>query len=132
MTSKTNTNSLNHNSYVLARAMEQDDHCRPGSVIVRDGSHSGTLFTWVGDSWIVYDLEGCNSLGRIDSIAVVTLEPDGTDDQAERGLNQTCIACDLEVKHGEWVVDAEDLPGLRDAYGDDLVVLWEQDGGDGE
>lgn len=115
------TTNLTGNAYALSQATEQDDHCRPGSVIVRDGSHSGTLFTWVGDSWIVY-----GSLGRIDRIAVVTLEPDGTDDQADRGLNQIQIGCDLEVKHGEWVVDADDLQSLRDNYGDDLVVLWEQ------
>lgn len=117
---------LNNNALALLRAMDTDDHCRPGSVIVRDGSHSGTLFTWVGDQWIVYDLENQTHRGEYDRIAVVTLEPDGTEDQPERGLNQACIACDLEVKYGEWVVDAIDLEDLRERYGDDLVVLWEQ------
>lgn len=120
------TKNITGNAYALSQAMEQEDHCRPGSVIVRDGSHSGTLFTWVGDSWIVYDLENHDCRGEYGRIAVVTLEPDGTDDQPERGLNQVCLACDLEVKHGEWAVDADDLQGLREAYGDDLVVLWEQ------
>ena len=120
------TTNLTGNAYALSQAMEQDDHCRPGSVIIRDGSHSGTLFTWVGDQWIVYDLENREHRGEYDRIAVVTLESDGTDDQAERGLNQLQIGCDLEVKHGEWVVDVDDLKALRLGYGDDLVVLWEQ------
>ena len=122
------TADLDNNSLALARAMDAEEHCRPGSVIVRDGSHAGTLFTWIEDRWIVYDLENRQPRGERDRIAVLTVEPDGDPDQADRGLNQLCLACDLETPRGEWIVDAEDLPELREQYGANLVVLWEQRG----
>ena len=124
------SHELDNNALGLARAMDDEGHCRPGSVIVRDGSHSGTLFTWAEGRWIVYDLENGQPRGERDRIAVVSIEPDGDQDQAERGLNQLCLACDLETPRGEWVVDAEDLPELREQYGANLVVLWEQGGPD--
>ena len=124
------SHELDNNALGLARAMDDEGHCRPGSVIVRDGSHSGTLFTWIEGRWIVYDLENGQPRGERDRIAVVSIEPDGDQDQAERGLNQLCLACDLETPRGEWVVDAEDLPELREQYGANLVVLWEQGGPD--
>lgn len=58
----------------------------------------------------------------------MTLAESADQDAADRGLHLTSVACDLEVPGGEWVVDAEDLDALREGYGDDLVVLWEQAG----
>lgn len=114
---------LINNAASLAEALDCDRHCQPASRIVRDGWHSGTLFTWVDDLWVVYDLENRACLGEHDRLAVVSLEVPEAD--ADAGLNQCCLGCDLEC--GEWVIDAEDLPDLRETYGAALVVLWEQD-----
>lgn len=121
------TESLTNNAAALATAIESGQHCHPASRIVRDGSHKGTLFTWVDHytGWVVYDIENSEPLGRHDRLVVVTVtQQQAGDDVADNGLNQCCLACDLEA--GEWVVDADDLPELRQTYGDVLTILWEQ------
>ena len=121
------TKTLTNNAGGLATAIESGRHCQPVSRIVLDGSHKGTLFTWVDQytGWIVYDIENRDCLGRHDRLAVVTVtQQQAGEDVADNGLNQCCLACDLEG--GEWVVDADDLPELRRTYGDVLTVLWEQ------
>lgn len=115
---------LTGNARALAIATEYDCQFGPASRIVRDGHHCGTLFTWVERRlWVVYDLENSRCLGEHDRLAVVTVN----EDEADRGLNQCCLACDLDVTGGEWVVDADELHELRRVYGDTLTVLWEQD-----
>ncbi len=121
-----NTANLTNNSAALHSAFKSDRHCSPATVLVGDGHHKGTLLTWVGDRWVVYCLEGRESLGEFDRLAVVTLAATADHDAAEHGLNQSQVACDLEVPGGEWVVDAGDLDELREGYGTDLIVLWEQ------
>lgn len=117
--------TLTNNAAALATAIDGGRHCEPASRIVRDAHHAGTLFTWVDRCWVVYDLENRRCLGRHDRLAVVTVtQQQAGDDVADAGLNQCCLACDLEA--GEWVVDAGDLPELRQTYGDVLTVLWEQ------
>lgn len=118
--------TLTNNAHHLATAIEVGRHCEPASRIVRDGNHDGTLFTWTGREWIVFDLDGNDFRCRCDRIAVVTLRP-GDPDAADRGLHQAAIGWDMEVQpEGEWVIDAEDLDSLRKTYGDELVVRWEQ------
>lgn len=109
---------------------------------VRDGHHQGTLFVWDGLDWAVLDIEGrADTVQRVARLAVVTLHDnrpeeivleDGVrymqhrDEYADLGLNQAGIAFDFECGTGEWVIDADDLDGLREVYGDDLEVIWEQ------
>lgn len=119
--------TLTNNANALASAVDGGRHCEPASRIVRDGSHKGTLFTWIDQytGWVLYDLENSEPLGRRGRLAVVTLtQQRAGEDAADAGLNQSCLACDLEA--GEWVVDADDLPALRQTYGDALEVLWGQ------
>lgn len=117
--------TLTNIAAALAAAIDGGRHCEPASRIVLDGQHAGTLFTWVDRFWIVYDLENRESFGRHDRLAVVTVtQQQAGEDVADAGLNQCCLACDLEA--GEWVVDADDLPELRQTYGDTMEVLWEQ------
>lgn len=117
--------NLTNNAAELASAIEDCRRCEPASRIVGDGWHAGTLFTYVDDRhWIVCDLQQLTS-EKIDRLAVATVKQQQRgEDAAEWGLNQCCLACDLET--GEWVVDADDLPELRQIYGDVLEVLWEQ------
>ena len=118
--------TLTNNAAALASATDGGRHCEPASRIVRDGNHAGTLFTWVDRCWIVCDLERrtCEEISRL-AVVTVTQQNPG-EDVADNGLNQCCLACDLET--GEWVVDADnELPDLRQTYGDALQVLWEQD-----
>lgn len=114
------TTGLKNNAFTLNQAIENSGHCEPGTAWVLDGHHKGTLFTWVGSQWCVVDLEN-RKLDFVSRIAVVTLEGDADPDS---GLNQDMIGVDLEC--GEWVVDRDDLKGLKETYGDDLVILWEQ------
>lgn len=119
------TDRLTNNAAALAASIDGGRHCEPASRIVRDGAHAGALLTWVDRCWVVYDLENRQCLGRHDRLAVVTVtQQQAGEDVADNGLNQCCLACDLEA--GEWVVDAENLPELRQTYGDILEVLWEQ------
>lgn len=119
------TDRLTNNAATLATAIDGGRHGEPASRIVRDGQHAGTLFTWVDRCWIVHDLENRRCLGRHDRLAVVTVtQQQAGEDVADAGLNQCCLACDLEA--GEWVVDADDLPELRQTYGGIMDVLWEQ------
>jgi len=118
--------TLTNNAAALYAATQSDRHCEPATVLVRDGHHDGTLLTWVRNRWVVYSLDGRESLGEIDRLAVVTLDRNADPDAADNGLNQTQIACDLEVLGGEWIVDADELDSLRDTYGETLVLLWEQ------
>ena len=122
---------LKNNSLGLDSAIGREAHCAPASVVVRDGHHLGTLFSWTGDGWIVVDLENRNYVGDHSRLAVVSLVASAEDSlgfiAADRGLNQCCLACDFEVPGGEWVVDASDLDSLRDTYKDNLEVLWAQD-----
>ena len=121
--------TLTNNARHLATAIENDRHCEPASRIVRDGQHDGTLFTWLGREWVVYDLDNHQLCCRCDRLAVVSLHSDDSDD-ADNGLNQAAIGFDMEAQpHGEWVIDAEDIDSLREGYGDKLVVLWEQAAG---
>ena len=122
------TNALENTAAALSAATHSDRHCAPATVLVRDGHHDGTMLTWVRNRWVVYSLDDRESRDEIDRVAVVTLAESADQDAADRGLHLTSVACDLEVPGGEWVVDADDLDALRDGYGDDLVVLWEQAG----
>jgi hypothetical protein len=117
------TATLTNNAAALYAATQSDRHCAPTTVLVRDGNHEGTLLTRVRDRWVVYSLDDRESREEIDRLAVVTLAAIA---DPEAGLNQSTIACDLEVSGGEWVVDADDLDALREGYGEDLIVLWEQ------
>ena len=122
--------TLCNNSFSLASAIGSDSHCEPASRIVRDGSHFGTMFSWVQEKWVVVDLENRNFIGTFDRLAVVSLASDEERDEeldADSGLNQAALGCDLDCPQGEWVVDADDLSDLRETYGDALVVLWEQE-----
>ena len=120
--------TLTNNAAALAAAIDAGRHCEPASRIVRDGHHAGTLFTWVDNRrWVVCDLENpARMYGWHDRLAVVTVTQQCRgEDVADNGLNQCCLACDLEA--GEWVVNADnDLPDLRQTYGEVLEVLWEQ------
>lgn len=42
---------------------------------------------------------------------------------ADDGLNQYCIACDLEAPGGIWVVTSDDYPELVRTYGEALLVV---------
>lgn len=117
------TSTLKNNAFALNRAMESGGHCAPASAICRDGSHDGTLFTWLGTEWAATDLENRKFLGFFARLAVVTLN----DADADDGLNQIALGCDFEVQNCEWVVDALELEGLRECYGDALEILWEQE-----
>ena len=117
---------LDNNSFALATAVDQDGHCEPASRVVRDGHHSGTMFSWFDGEWHVLDLENREYIGKFHRLAVVTIEPDGDEFQADRGLNQTAIGFDMEVDGGEWIVDADELDNLRETYGEQLTVCWEQ------
>jgi hypothetical protein len=119
-------NTLTNNAAALQGASDTDRHCSPATVLVRDGYHDGTLLTWVRDRWVVYSLDDREARGEIDRLAVVTLNAKADHDAADNGLNQTQVACDMEVAGGEWVVDADELDSIRDTYGDTLIVLWEQ------
>lgn len=85
--------------------------------------------TWVGDAhhkgtdiyysdrlrkWVVVDLEN-KAVSFADRLAVYTSSVDGD----ETGLNQACVACDLDGQ-GFWVVplDSDDSPEWEDV---DLV-----------
>ena len=118
--------TFGNNSFSLRTAISNDRHCEPASRIVRDGSHFGTMFSWVQEKWVVVDLENRNFIGTFDRLAVVSLASDEELD-ADSGLNQAALGCDLDCPQGEWVVDADDLSDLRETYGDALVVLWEQE-----
>ena len=110
---------LKNNAYVLVQALDQTSYA-----VVRDGHHRGTLFAWTGEVWLVCDLEDMRSTRReAKRIAVVTLHNEA---DADSGLNQACLGCDLEA--GEWVLDADDIAEMRVAYEDDLESLWEQPG----
>jgi hypothetical protein len=122
------TTKLENNAAALYAATQCDRHCAPATVLVRDGGHRGTILTWVGDKWVVYCLGNHESRGEIDRLAVVTLSDEAGDEAADHGINQSSVACDLEVPGGEWVVDADDLDAIREGYGDYLIVLWEQAG----
>ena len=117
------TATLTNNAAALYAATQSDRHCAPATVLVRDGNHAGTLLTWVRDRWVVYSLDDRDSREEIDRLAVVTLDATANPDA---GMNQSTVACDMEVPGGEWVVDADDLDALREDYGGDLIVLWEQ------
>ena len=117
---------LVNNSLSLATAIGSDRHCEPASRIVCDGAHFGTMFSWHRDRWIAVDIENRNFIGTFERLAVVSLASDIELD-ADNGLNQEALGCDLECPHGEWVVDAEALSDLRETYGEALVVLWEQE-----
>jgi hypothetical protein len=117
------TATLTNNAAALYAATQSDRHCAPATVLVRDGNHDGTLLTWVRNRWVVYSLDDRESRDEIDRIAVVTLSATADPDA---GMNQSTVACDLEVMGGEWVVDTDDLNALREGYGEDLIVLWEQ------
>ena len=118
---------LKNVAFHLATAIGAEGHGEPAARLVRDGHHSGTLFCWDGDEWVVTDIENRRYVGTYKKLAVVELIPveggDGND--ADNGLNQTQLGCDLDC--GEYVVDADDMDHLRDIYGENLVVLWEQD-----
>ena len=119
---------LKNNAFALAEAIGRESHCTPASVIVRDGHHRGVLFAWTGEVWIVVDLENRQWIGEYERLAVVTLHNEADPDN---GLNQVCLACDLETPNGEWVLDAEALAEIRhnETYNDDdLESLWEQPG----
>jgi hypothetical protein len=118
--------TLTNNAAALHAATQCDRHCAPATVLVRDGGHKGTILTRVENRWVVYCLENREARGEFDRLAVVTLADEAAYDAADNGLNQSSVACDLEVPGGEWVVDADDLDALREGYGGDLVVLWEQ------
>lgn len=112
----------------LASALTEGGDClKPLARVVCDGHHNGTLFVWRGDEWIVVDLEGGTLERPCDRLAVVTLDADA-ERTPDDGLNQRCLGCDLDVPTGEWVVAAESLDGLREDYGEELIVLWEQGG----
>jgi len=117
---------LENNAFSLATAIGSEGHCEPASRICRDGHHLGTMFSWDGREWIVVDLENKKFLGTYDRLAVVTLNPDDDESQADRGLNQSSLGCDLECPSGEWVIDADEIEQLQEIYGDNLIVLWEQ------
>lgn len=118
---------LTNTAFHLATAIDADGHCEPASRIVRDGSHKGTMFSWINGDWIVVDLENRKYLGTVKRLAVVTLDASDDQDRADNGLNQKSLGCDLDTEGGEWVVDADELDNLRESYGDELIVLWEQD-----
>lgn len=115
--------TLKNNAFALASAIEATAHCRPGTALVIDGHHRGTLFTWLGKEWAVTCLEQRKFMGTHARIAVVALTD--ADADADDGLNQAALGIDLEC--GEWVVPTEELPALCEGYGDALEVLWEQE-----
>ena len=115
------TRQLTGNANALQSAIVDPVDGTVACRIVTDGQHRGALFAWLGDYWVVTDVDGLKCLGLFERLAVVSLEVDA---DADDGLNQTAIGFDLDA--GEWVVPADDLPGLRDTYGKALVVRWEQ------
>ena len=122
--------TFGNNSFSLRTAISNDPHCEPASRIVRDGAHLGTMFSWLNGHWIAVDLENRNFIGTFDRLAVLSLASDEERDEeldADSGLNQVALGCDLDCSRGEWVVDADDLSDLRETYGDTLIVLWEQE-----
>jgi hypothetical protein len=116
---------LDNNAFHLATAIDMDGHCEPASRVVRDGHHKGTMFSWFENKWTALDLENREYLGQCEKLAVVTLCDCDCDD-ADRGLNQAAWGIDFEVEGGEWVIDAEELDDLREIYGEQLVLIWEQ------
>lgn len=113
------------NARALVEAIVAPDDGTIPCRLITDGHHRGTLFAWLGDEWAVTDLENRQCLGTFGRLAVVSVDMDDAE-AAETGLNQTAIGFDFDGA-GEWIVDADDLDGLRDTYGAALVVLWEQD-----
>ena len=107
-----------NNAFALNEALSKKSH-----LTVRDRWHRGSLFVWTGEVWVAVDLEKREWIGEYSRLAVVTLVGEADPDN---GLNQVCLACDLEVAGGEWIVDAAELCALQEAWGDDLEVLWEQ------
>lgn len=69
---------MTNTAFHLATAIDADGHCEPASRIVRDGSHKGTMFSWIDGDWVVVDLENRKYLGTVKRLAVVTL--DASDD----------------------------------------------------
>lgn len=116
------TATLKNNAFALNRAIESERHCQPGAMVCRDGHHKGTIFAWHENKWHVTDIENREYLGGYLRLAVVTLAGDA---DPENGLNQHSLGIDLECS--EWIIDADELEGLQEAYGDDLEVVWEQE-----
>lgn len=111
--------TLTNNAHSLNEVLQG----QKGFTRVRDGHHAGTCFSWIDDcEWLVSDLEN-STCYTVDRIAVVSLLNSA---DADDGLNQSCLACDLEVPGGEWVVEADSLEDLQQGYGDDLEVIWTQ------
>lgn len=94
--------------------------------LVRDSGHLGTLLTWLEDSseWLAVTLDGAPEVSRHDELAEVRLDCDpeqANEPDADCGLNQACVACDLEGD-GYWLVDALCLDELREVYGERLTA----------
>lgn len=114
-------------SLALASAVESSRPGEPITRLIRDAHYSGILFTWLDDQWYVLDFDSMDCAGVFKRLSVVTLESADPDAACgSGGLNEFAIGCDIDMRSGEWVVDAADLADLRDGYGDELIVLWEQ------
>jgi hypothetical protein len=100
----------------------------PYPVWVGDGSHKGAdiYYSERIRKWVVIALDVPGATFH-DSLAVVTLA-DGAD--AGEQLDQACLARDRDDTRGVWVVDADELDGLRGAFGEVLQVAWQSDAGE--
>lgn len=102
---------------VISAAFEAAKKDQERVAFVVDGHHKGTSFLWRDDRWEIVDHEG-NKLDYADEIAVVRLEHEA---DADEGLNQACVGCDLDA--ALWIVPAEALEELA-GYGESLETLW--------
>ena len=84
---------------------------------IGDAQHRGTEVFWSEhrQRWVLVDLEN-EALQIVERIAVVRCNGD-----AEEGLNQNCLACDLEGQ-GLWIVDADYLDDCDEGYLDVIAV----------
>ena len=83
--------------YVITHYFEKD-----GNVSwIGDAHHKGAdvYFSERRKQWVVVDLEN-REVNFADRLVVYRSAKDGD----ETGLNQTCVACDLDGQYGYWVV----------------------------
>lgn len=78
---------------------------------IGDSHHKGTNFYWQErlEQWVVVDLEN-ELVSTHDRLALVRCEGD-----ADEGLNQECLGCDLDGA-GLWLVDAEYVDECDEGY----------------
>ena len=106
-TLKITSSKVNENATLTTKTAHRDEYTfdKNGTVVcVTDGNQSGTDVFWSErqSRWVFVDYNN-SSVSYAERIAAVRL-CEGQD--PEEGLNQNCLACDLDGP-GLWIVDAE-------------------------